>query len=152
MNKKKNYKQFGSGCPGDRDTSNYKCDEDDSNCIYNVVDLILRTEFKGNLSEASKYGGITEELESAINSYYEKYEKEIEDTMAPKCSGEKLNFCSFVGCKMRALNNYYLLYKQYGQSRLKQEEAKLNAINATMYGKKSKTWEDYAEIPGWEKK
>jgi hypothetical protein len=147
MNKKKNYKQFGGEC--ELDTHHYKCDEDDSNCIHNIVDLLLRTEFKGTLSEASKNGGITEELKSAINNYYDKYEEHIENAMAPKCSGEKLNFCSLVGCKMRALNNYYLLYKQYGQSRLKDEEAKLNAINATMYGKKSKTWEDYAEIPGW---
>ena len=147
MNKKKNYKQFGGEC--ELDTHHYKCDEDDSNCIHNIVDLLLRTEFKGTLSEASKYGGITKELQSAINSYYEKYEKEIEDTMAPKCSGEKLNFCSLVGCKMRALNNYYLMYKINGQSRLEQKKAERKEKKATKFSEVNETWKDYAEIPGW---
>ena len=147
MNKKKNYKQFGGEC--ELDTHHYKCDEDDSNCMHNIVDLLLRTEFKGTLSEASIYGGITEELKSAINNYYDKYEEHIENAMAPKCSGEVWNFCSAVSCKMRALNNYYLLYKQFGQSKLEQKKAKRKQEKVTKFGEVNETWKDYVDIPGW---
>ena len=49
------------------DTSKYICDDDDTNCIENVVDLLLRTEFKGTLTEQSKLGGITQDLIDAVD-------------------------------------------------------------------------------------
>ena len=147
MNKKKNHRQFGGECI--LDTKHYKCDEHDNSCINNVVDLLLKTKFKGNLSEESKSGGITEELKNAINNYYDEYEKQIEKAMSPECSGELLNSCYLFGCKMRAINNYYLLYKQYGEFRLEQERKKRNMSNSIKYGEKNETWKNYAKIPGW---
>lgn len=119
------------------------CDEEDNECISNVVDLLMHTDTgkKHNLVEASKSAGLSNELESAVDEYYDKYANEIKAANSLKCSGESLNFCVLTDCKMRALNYFYLFNKQHAESHL----AQYNSENKTQYN--NKTWKDYMRAP-----
>ena len=122
---------------------NNTCNEDDHECISNIVDFLMHTETgkKHFLDEASKNAGITNQLESAVDEYYDKYTDKIKSTNSLLCAGETMNFCYLTDCKMRALNYFYLFFKKYAEAELKQFNS--NPLNKNS----NRTWRDFMKIP-----